>query len=327
VIVFPNYHTLIARIDWFTGNWDDALTEVDAATALSEDFGLHFGGTGNDAIRGLIAFHRGDHDSAHAMLERHQAGVRGTGGEGSGSELLVLLRARLLESRGETVAAARELLGLFEAERALGMRSARLWPGPDCVRLALAAGEDGTAREIADDLDAIAARAGTASGRAAAGLARGIIDGDGDAMTSAAADFARAGRPLDEMLAHEAAAAAMAREGRSDGAITALTRALELSDTLAAHFDARRLTAALRRLGVRGGARGARSRPTHGWESLSPSELEVAKLVADGLTNPKIGERLFISRRTAQTHLSHIYAKLGIGSRVELAAEVLRRNG
>jgi DNA-binding NarL/FixJ family response regulator len=42
-------------------------------------------------------------------------------------------------------------------------------------------------------------------------------------------------------------------------------------------------------------------------------------LAVEGLTNPQIGERLFVSRRTVQTHLSHIFAKLGIASRVELA--------
>jgi DNA-binding NarL/FixJ family response regulator len=48
-------------------------------------------------------------------------------------------------------------------------------------------------------------------------------------------------------------------------------------------------------------------------------------LVADGLTNPQIGERLFISRRTVQTHLVHVFAKLGISSRTQLAAQVALR--
>ena len=50
-------------------------------------------------------------------------------------------------------------------------------------------------------------------------------------------------------------------------------------------------------------------------------------LVADGLSNPQIGERLFISRRTVQTHLVHVFAKLGISSRAQLAAQVARRPG
>lgn len=71
--------------------------------------------------------------------------------------------------------------------------------------------------------------------------------------------------------------------------------------------------------------RGTRSRPSTGWASLTPTELQVAELAAEGLTNPEIGRRLFVSAGTAKTHLSHIYAKLGIGNRAELAAVVATR--
>jgi DNA-binding NarL/FixJ family response regulator len=70
---------------------------------------------------------------------------------------------------------------------------------------------------------------------------------------------------------------------------------------------------------------GERKRPPRGWESLTPTELQVVKLVAEGLTNPQIGERMFISRGTVKAHLSHVFAKLAISSRAELAAEATRR--
>jgi predicted ATPase/class 3 adenylate cyclase/DNA-binding CsgD family transcriptional regulator len=66
-------------------------------------------------------------------------------------------------------------------------------------------------------------------------------------------------------------------------------------------------------------ARGARGRPSTGWASLTPTELEVVGLVVEGLTNPEIGARLFMSRATVKTHLSHVYAKLGVANRTELA--------
>ncbi len=66
-------------------------------------------------------------------------------------------------------------------------------------------------------------------------------------------------------------------------------------------------------------ARGARRRPTTGWASLTTTELEVVQLVAEGMTNPEIGARLFMSRGTVKTHLSHVYAKLLVGNRTELA--------
>jgi DNA-binding CsgD family transcriptional regulator len=53
----------------------------------------------------------------------------------------------------------------------------------------------------------------------------------------------------------------------------------------------------------------------------------VVRLAADGLTNPEIGQRLYVSRRTVQTHLSNAFRKLEISSRVELAAEAARRGG
>jgi DNA-binding CsgD family transcriptional regulator len=65
--------------------------------------------------------------------------------------------------------------------------------------------------------------------------------------------------------------------------------------------------------------RGQRKRPSTGWESLTPTELRVAALVAEGLTNPQIGERMFISRGTAKVHLAHIFRKIDITSRAQLA--------
>jgi DNA-binding CsgD family transcriptional regulator len=71
--------------------------------------------------------------------------------------------------------------------------------------------------------------------------------------------------------------------------------------------------------------RGARRRPPGGWESLTPTELEVARHAAAGLTNVEIGEAMFISRGTVKSHLSHIYAKLGVRNRAELTAAAISR--
>jgi DNA-binding CsgD family transcriptional regulator len=71
--------------------------------------------------------------------------------------------------------------------------------------------------------------------------------------------------------------------------------------------------------------RGSRGKPLIGWDSLTPAERDVIALVVEGLTNPQIGERLFISRRTVQHHLAHVFAKLGIASRAQLMREALRR--
>ena len=71
--------------------------------------------------------------------------------------------------------------------------------------------------------------------------------------------------------------------------------------------------------------RGPRQRPQSGWDSLTPTEHKVVELVAEGMTNPRIAEKLFISKRTVSTHLSHVFAKLGVASRSELASAATKR--
>jgi DNA-binding CsgD family transcriptional regulator len=70
--------------------------------------------------------------------------------------------------------------------------------------------------------------------------------------------------------------------------------------------------------------RGERKRPSNGWGSLTPTELDVVRLVGEGLPNKDIATRLFISPRTVQSHLRHVYNKLGLTSRVQLAQEGAR---
>jgi DNA-binding CsgD family transcriptional regulator len=70
--------------------------------------------------------------------------------------------------------------------------------------------------------------------------------------------------------------------------------------------------------------RGERKRPATGWASLTPAERDVVRLVSEGLGNNDIATRLFVSPRTVQAHLTHVYSKLGLTSRVQLAQEAAR---
>jgi predicted ATPase/DNA-binding CsgD family transcriptional regulator len=72
--------------------------------------------------------------------------------------------------------------------------------------------------------------------------------------------------------------------------------------------------------------RGQRKRPASGWASLTPAERDVVRLVTEGLANKDIATRLFVSPRTVQTHLTHVYTKLGLTSRVQLAQESARHS-
>jgi DNA-binding CsgD family transcriptional regulator len=70
--------------------------------------------------------------------------------------------------------------------------------------------------------------------------------------------------------------------------------------------------------------RGERKRPATGWAALTPAERDVVRLVSEGLGNSDIAARLFVSPRTVQSHLTHVYSKLGVTSRVQLAQEAAR---
>ena len=72
--------------------------------------------------------------------------------------------------------------------------------------------------------------------------------------------------------------------------------------------------------------RGDRKRASSGWESLTPTERDVVQLVSEGLANKDIATRLFVSPRTVQSHLTHVYTKLGLASRVQLAQEAARHD-
>ncbi|TDC50292.1 LuxR family transcriptional regulator [Jiangella ureilytica] len=67
-------------------------------------------------------------------------------------------------------------------------------------------------------------------------------------------------------------------------------------------------------------ARGPRGRPASGWASLTPTELEVVALVAEGFSNPEIAARLLMGRGTVKTHLAHVFSKLEVANRTELAS-------
>jgi ATP/maltotriose-dependent transcriptional regulator MalT len=127
---------------------------------------------------------------------------------------------------------------------------------------------------------------------------------------SAAAGFRRMGCPYE-------AASALADSDDT----TSLREALATFERLGARPMAERVADSLRERGVRVAAR----RPqTAGPSGLSEREVEVLRLVAAGFTNPQIASALFVSRKTAEHHVSNILAKLGVASRTEAATAAVR---
>jgi DNA-binding NarL/FixJ family response regulator len=125
-------------------------------------------------------------------------------------------------------------------------------------------------------------------------------------------------RALDVAVTHEEAGLRLRDAGRKVEAVPLLDDALAAFERLGATADAARVIAELNSAGSRRRVR-APARPTYGWDSLTRSELAVIELVTKGLTNRQIAMQLSVSRRTVETHLSHVFTKLGFTSRVELA--------
>ncbi|MGB8875955.1 MAG: AAA family ATPase, partial [Solirubrobacteraceae bacterium] len=207
----------------------------------------------------------------------------------------------------------------------------RVWPDmadePQMVRIALAVGD----RELAQSAVADANRRaelcpGVPSLAAIAAHASGLLNPDGNKLSEAVSLFERTHRPLALAAALEDLGMAQQREETADSGIDVLTEALALCVRVGATTDAARLRGRLRALGVRRRVAAA-EKPATGWEAMTKSELAVAQLVADGLTNREVAERLYISPHTVNTHLRHVFAKLGIKSRVDLTRLATERGG
>jgi DNA-binding CsgD family transcriptional regulator len=152
---------------------------------------------------------------------------------------------------------------------------------------------------------------------AIAAHARGIATRD-DGLLARAVELLDDGpRPLALASALEDLGAARVESGRAAEGIAALGRALTIYAQCGAAWDARRVRSRLRAQGVRRRLV-TPERDGTGWAAMTDSELAVARLVAEGLTNREVAEQLFVSPHTVSSHLRRVFAKLEINSRVAL---------
>ena len=318
------YQGFLALERFITGEWDDAIAELEASFELADEIQTVVARA--HGILSLISLHRNDLSRAE---EAADAAARDLARWGPGylTTWAAWPRALIQEAGGELGQALATMTGAWDTCARLGLALDYPAVGADLVRLALASGDMGRARDASAAVTEVAARNEVPWMTGAALRCQGLIEDDAEILQAAAGACAGGSRPLGLALACEDAGAAFARQGRLDRARPLLDQALGIYERLGAARDLARAEATLREAGIRRGRRGTRGRPQTGWASLTPAEHAVAGLVAEGLSNPQIGERLYISRRTVQTHLAHIFAKLDIATRAQLAVDVTRHRG
>lgn len=300
------------------GDWDDALAEIETTVALSDEAGISWV-VDVLALRAVMLVRRDETAAALAPLTRAEA-ARAQGAPEFRAGIVTWARALLDESDGRSDAVE----PLWDAWIAAGAAKAygnQRMIAADLARMLAARGETERVARLAADMEELARRnRELTTVQALACHCRALLHGDGDGLERACELYGRDIRPEERAMLLEAAAAARAREGERDRARTLADRALALHDELGAARESARARARLRDAGLRPARRGSRAREQTGWGSLTPSELRVAELAAEGMSNPQIAERLVVSRHTVATHVSHILLKLDLRSRYELAA-------
>ncbi|GAB3160680.1 helix-turn-helix transcriptional regulator [Microbispora hainanensis] len=301
------------------GRYDDAAAEAQTGKTIAEELGTHGFIRVGLSVLAFIAMRRGDIDAAVRYIERFQS-THAAPGMLFGPVWEKWVMAVVAEGQGDPGRAIDILRTIYtdEEERRwalLTMPLTAAW----MTRLALAVENRPYAQAMVDTAEHLARNNpdfpmfATASAHA-----RGILCADPDALASAIDQpepwiRASAAEDLGALLAATSGTDAAAK------AVDKLDQALDGYEQIGALSDAARVRARLRALGVRRRHWNQPQRPTFGWESLTETERAVAGLIARGMTNRQIAQRMFLSPHTVSTHLRRMFGKLDIASRTELA--------
>ncbi|MCW3044097.1 MAG: hypothetical protein JWL57_2255 [Actinobacteria bacterium] len=296
---------LRARLYWAAGHLDEAAAEAHAALVAVREFGSAWLEPVARSVLASVALARNDIQTAAKEVA---AGCRDRACPGP---LLAAcgcdyLEARVREAEGRPCEPVPPCKPLFLQDPTAA---------PFIVRIAMDSDRRRDAEQGVRCAEALAgANPGCPSLVAASLHARGLLERGPD-LLARAADLHR--WPMARARAAEDAGAMM-RAANPEQARAWMMRALAGYEDMGAHHDAARVQTQLRALGVRRRLGRQRQRPVSGWGSLTRTERSVAGLVALGLTNRQVGERMFLSRHTIDFHLRQIFRKLQVESRVEL---------
>jgi DNA-binding CsgD family transcriptional regulator len=306
-------HLISGELRLFAGQWDDALAELECMDPARQSAGRTAKAAG---IRALVAVHRGQLAAAELALAATPEPPVGTE-LAYNCDYLYLAAADLVEARGNPAGAWPAYLA------ACGDH----WPGlatsrqePWIIRHAVAAGDLAAAERMAPVAE------DSALSHTFALYHRAVLRRDPAAAEEGAQLLHRMDARFLLAVFLEEAALLRAEQGDASTARGHLVRALQIYQDLDADWDIRRAGARLRAHGVRTRQHAARSRPASGWAALTPTERKVATLAGQGGTNGEIAAALMLSRRTVETHISRVLAKLGGSSRVDIAREAARHD-
>ena len=318
VIRLVQAHSALGYLYFDTGRWADAMAEVEALhSGLKEPIVA----CSDLGIAAVICLHRGEASSAR----RHLAAAVPAAERVGNRVIRPLALARSLER--EQAGALPEALAALTAGFADNTEELDEIEDllPDAVRLATRVGELGTAQDLARHAAALTADSSIPHRQANALYCRGLLGHDPARLLEAADRYDEASRPLLSAKALEAAAEAFIGTDDRGQARAAFTRAVETYAALGAAADVAALQARFRAHGIRRGPRAKHRQARSGWDSLTPTEIKIAALVEEGLSNPEIAAKLLLSRRTVGTHVSHILKKLDVNSRIDIAREAALR--
>ncbi len=316
---YQMFETWHGRMLLRTGQLSEAFAVLEGRFALED--GTHAAGVLDAAgivALGRLAIHTGDtrqtrrlSDIAQVMLEQGTPAVRRHAG---------WLLALFALAEGDPEAARGRLRAPTEPDGRAILPRFPLDIADEVIlaRIGLATHDDELAQHaLQNSRRRSELNPGIASIAATAAHVRGLVEPSHTYLREAVDLFEHTPRRLELAAALEDMGVELIATDR-EAAVDALGRTLALYTELGATWDARRLRSRLRELGVR--RRLVTAEPeTNGWAALTTAELTVARLVADGLTNREVAERLFLSPHTVNSHLRHVFSKLGITSRVELA--------
>jgi DNA-binding CsgD family transcriptional regulator len=229
--------------------------------------------------------------------------------------VLLPARGRLRVAQGRLRDGLATLLACGERYESGANRSPSLWAWRSEAALALMAlGDHDRAHNLASEEVRLARELGAPRALGVSLRAAGLVDGAIGHLEESAAVLARSGAVLEHARTLVDLGSALRRARRRTDARTPLREGLELATRCDAHVLARRARDELLAAGAR-----PRREALSGPDALTASERRVARMAAEGNSNPEIAQALFLTRRTVETHLTHAYQKLGIGSREKLA--------